>query len=193
MKKNTLIAALLFLSAGMAWLVPAAAQMQQTGPWYLGASMGQSRAKDVCDDPSLFGGIASCDHKDIAWRVLGGYQINRTFAVEVGYHDLGKASIPGTSIKANAWELVGVGLLPVGPVSLVGKLGLTRNRAECQGCGVPVEENSTNVTWGAGIQFDISPRVALRGEWQRYNNVGGGQFNAKWDIDAWTLGAHYRF
>jgi OOP family OmpA-OmpF porin len=188
MKKNMLFAALLFLS----YVVPAAAQMQQS-PWYAGISFGQSRAQDVCNDAALFGGVASCDHKDIAWRLLGGYQVNRSFAVEAGYHDLGKASVPGVAIKSNAWELLGVGFLPAGPVSLVGKLGLMRSNSKCQGCAVQTEETATNVTWGAGVQFEVTPRVAVRGEWQRYNNLGGGVFNAKFDVDAWTLGAHYRF
>jgi len=193
MKKNTLAATLFFLVTGAAYLVPAAAQMQQQSPWYAGVSMGQSRAKDVCQDATLFGGVGGCDHKDIAWRLMGGYQVNRTWAVEVGYHDLGKAGIPGSSIKSNAWEMLGVGLLPVGPMSLVGKLGLMRSNSKCQGCAVQTEETTTNVTWGAGVQFEVTPKVAVRGEWQRYNNLGGGVFNAKFDVDTWTLGAHYRF
>ena len=191
MKKNTLVAAL-FLT-GAAYVVPAAAQMQQS-PWYAGISFGQSRARDVCQDASLFAAAAGpCDYKDIAWRLMGGYQVNRNFAVEAGYHDLGKASIPGAAIKASAMELLGVGLLPAGPVSVVGKLGLMRGSAKCQGCALQVEETNTNVTWGAGLQFDVTPRVAVRGEWQRYNNLGGGAFNGKYDVDTWTLGAHYRF
>ncbi len=195
MKKNSLLASLILVVAGLAYFVPAAAQMQQS-PWYLGASIGQARARDVCNDASLFGGAASCDYKDIAWRFLGGYQVNRSFAVELGYHDLGRASIPGTSIDSNAWELVGVGMLPAGPVSLYGKLGAMRSQSECKGGGCAaanIEETSTNITWGAGLQFDIAPRMAIRGEWQRYNNLGGGRFNAKFDVDAWTLGGLYRF
>lgn len=194
MKKNAWVASLLFLVAGLGYLAPAAAQMQQS-PWYIGGSIGQSRARDVCTDPVLFGAAASCDYKDTAWRFLGGYQVNPNIGVELGYHDLGKASIPGTAIKSNAWELVGVGLLPVGPVSVLGKIGLMRGTAECQGCaaGVNLEETNTNVTWGAGLQYDVSQRFAIRGEWQRYNNLGGGRFNAKYDLDTWSLGGLYRF
>jgi opacity protein-like surface antigen len=193
MNKKSLLASLVLIVAGLAYLTPAAAQMQQS-PWYIGGAIGQSRARDVCNDASLFGGRASCDYKDVAWRFLGGYQVNRSFAMELAYTDLGRASVPGLAIKANSWDLVGVGLLPVGPVSLLGKLGLMRGTAECQGCGgVNLEETTTNVTWGAGLQFDMSPRFAVRGEWQRYNNLGGGGFNAKYDVDAWTLGGLYRF
>jgi OmpA-OmpF porin, OOP family len=197
MKKNTFVASLFFLVAGIAYLVPAAAQMQQS-PWYVGLTFGQSRARDICSDASLFGAAAGpCDHKDVAWRILGGYQINRYFAAELGYHDLGKGSIPGTAIESNAWELVGVGMFPVGQsFSLYGKFGGTRSQSKCQGAGcVPanLKETSTNVTWGGGLQFDLARNVAIRGEWQRYNNMGGGQFNAKYDVDTYSLGGLYRF
>ena len=93
--------------------LPAAAQMNMSA-FYVGAGVGQSKFKDAC------GGLpagASCDDKDTALRLFGGYQVNRNFAAEVGYHDLGevKASAFGTtaSAKANVWELNGLGLFPV--------------------------------------------------------------------------------
>ena len=77
------------LAASMALPSIAMAQMMRgdanTG-WYAGASVGQSKLKDACS------GIGSCDDKDTAWRILGGYQINRNFAAELGYHDLGNRS-----------------------------------------------------------------------------------------------------
>jgi OOP family OmpA-OmpF porin len=195
MKKNTLFAALLFLS----YVVPAAAQMQQS-PWYMGLTFGQARARDLCADASsplvIAGG--SCDRKDLAWGVLGGYQINRNFATEFGYRDLGKGSVPGSAVKSNSWELVGLGILPVGQAfSLYGKFGGMLSQAKCQGAGcVPanLKETSTNVTWGAGLQFDVARNMAIRGEWQRYPGFGGPPaFGADTDVDVFTLGALFRF
>ena len=86
---------------------------------YIGGTLGQSEYKDGCT------GVASCDEKDTAWRLLAGYQFNRYFAAELGYHDLGSVSAPGASVDGTAWELVGLGAYPVfEKVSLYGKLGV---------------------------------------------------------------------
>src|SRR6267143_1528389 len=50
-----------------------------------GGTVGQAEFKDGCR------GLAGCDNKDTAWRILGGYQFNRYFAAELGY-DLGEVS-----------------------------------------------------------------------------------------------------
>src|SRR5262245_33699288 len=99
--KKTTIAALLAASG----LVVSSASMAQgksadTG-FYIGATIGQSDFSDVdCSG-------ASCDTKDTAFRVLGGYQINRNFAAEVGYHDLGKLTVTDAGatgdVKANVF------------------------------------------------------------------------------------------
>src|SRR3954465_8992758 len=91
--------------------LPAAAQMtSDTTGFYVGGSIGQSKIKDC----------SGCDDKDTAWRVLGGYQLNRNFSPALGYPNLGEFG----STKVNAWELVGVGLLPVAnQFGVYGKLG----------------------------------------------------------------------
>lgn len=105
MKSAAAIAAL----AASAFALPAAAQVSMSSV-YVGATVGQAEYKDACQ------GIApgvSCDEKDTAWRVLAGYQINRHFAAEIAYHNLGetKASAGGASaaIGVKAFELVGIG------------------------------------------------------------------------------------
>ena len=185
--------ALFGLVAAIAFALPAAAQMGRDSGYYIGGSIGQSRAKDVCSDANLFGGAANCDDKDTAWRVFGGYQFNRNFAVELGYHDLGKASIPARKIDSTAWEAVGVGSIPLGPVSLYGKLGAFRGKAECSGCAPDIEETRGGVTFGAGVEYDFTRQFGMRGEWQRYNNLGGGRFTAKYDVNVFSLGALFRF
>src|SRR4051794_41965837 len=61
--------------------LPAAAQ------FYVGAGVGQSKAKDFCGGG---GGFDSCDDKDKAWKVYGGYAFSPYFAAEIGYNDLGR-------------------------------------------------------------------------------------------------------
>src|SRR2546430_13640819 len=107
--KKVFLAAMLGATVMAAPAVSIAQARGETG-WYAGITLGQSEVKDVdCAG-------ASCDKKDTAFRILGGYQINRNFAAELGYHDLGKVTLsaPGVSanIKSNVWELVGIGAYP---------------------------------------------------------------------------------
>jgi OOP family OmpA-OmpF porin len=101
--------------------------MQDRG-WYVGGSIGQSDVDVDC--------LGSCDTKDTAWKIFGGYQVNRNFALEIGYTDLGEISdnVPGVfseTAESSAWELVGVGSLPVANnFSLHGKIGVYRAESE---------------------------------------------------------------
>src|SRR5213592_1816521 len=98
-------------AAVMAAPVMSMAQARGDTGWYVGASVGQSKAK-VAD----CAGFSSCDTKAAAFGILGGYQINRNFAAELGYHDFGRVKVTGPAnfdIKSNAWELVGVGAYPL--------------------------------------------------------------------------------
>lgn len=186
-------------AAGLLALAPAAQAQQETG-FYLGGTIGQSDADVDCE------GTATCDAKDTAWRIFGGYQINRHFAVEVGYHDLGKVSATFTtpiagdvSIKSNAWEFLAVGKLPVAnQFSLYGKAGLFRGEAKASanvvglGSG-SLKETNIDLTYGFGAQYDFSRQVSIRGEWQRYTNLGDNATIGEADIDVLGVGVLVRF
>ena len=193
MKNSKSALALVGLVAAMAVALPAAAQMGRDSGFYIGGSIGGSKAKDFCS--SLGGGATSCDEKDTAWRLLAGYQINRNFAIEAGYHDLGKFSTtgPAADVDANAWELVGIGAIPVGALSFYGKLGVFRGEAKGGGAAAGTKETNGAVTFGLGLQYDITRQFGLRGEWQRYPKLGGGNFGGDTDVDVFSLGALFRF
>jgi OmpA-OmpF porin, OOP family len=181
-----------------AFALPAAAQVSMSSV-YVGASVGQSKFKDACSGAS---GAVSCDDTDTAWRLLAGYQINRNFAAEIGYHDLGEvnasAGPASASIKAKAFELVGIGAFPVLPVlSIYGKLGGYYAKTEASGGiagfgSASSDDNNTGLTYGAGVQWDVLPNLGVRGEWQRYDNVGSDS-TSKGDIDVISVGAIWRF
>jgi OmpA-OmpF porin, OOP family len=161
----------------------AAAQQPSMSSAYIGGTIGQAESKDGCNN------IANCDEKDTAWRILGGYQFNRYFAAELGYHDLGEASSPGGGVEATAWELVGIGSYPiVDKLSVYGKLGLYRGELE----GLGAEETNSDVTYGVGLQYDFLKNVGVRGEWQRYSKMGGGSLTET-DVDVLSVGVVYRF
>ena len=196
--KNTYIAAA-FAAIGMAVSSASMAQQKPESGWYVGGSIGQSEAQDLCD------GISGCDDTDTAWKIFGGYHVNRNFAIEGGYTDLGKSTINATgpggnlnaTIEATAFELVGLGSLPLGnQFSVFGKIGLYRGEVEARGSGVvlgaPVnlseDDSGTDLTFGFGARLDITRNFGVRGEWQRYSDMGGDI-----DIDVLSVGVVFRF
>jgi OmpA-OmpF porin, OOP family len=181
MKKLKAVLAMAGLSAALGFAGSAAAQSLSSV--YIGGTVGQAELKDACQ------GLASCDEKDTAWRILGGYQFNRNFAAEIGYHNLGEASAPAGATKGNVWELVGIGSYPIAnQFSVYGKLGFYRGELEAPSA----KETNTDFTYGVGLQYDIARNVGVRGEWQRYSKMGGGAV-VETDVDVLSVGVVYRF
>lgn len=184
-------------AAATALALPAAAQNNALSSVYIGGSVGQSKARDACDN--IPGTGLSCDDKDTAWRLLGGYQFNRYFAAEIGYHDLGKVEASGlganADVKANAWELVGIGKWPIGnQFGVYGKLGGYRGETKLNtNFGVSGKETNTDWTYGAGVEWDPLRNLGVRLEWQRYNQMGGDDVGGESDVDVVSLGAVWRF
>lgn len=191
-------------AAALAMLIATPAWSQDAG-FYLGASIGQSQAKEFCDDSSGF----SCDDKDTAWKIFGGYQFNRHLAIEAGYTDLGEFSASGVlsgvsvrgTVEVTAFELMGVGSFPVvDRFSLYGKLGLYHAETKQNVTGtlgaVTVtnndKEKNTDVTFAFGARFDLTRSLGIRAQWQRYLNVGGEDVGED-DIDVFSVGVLWRF
>jgi len=133
-------------------------------------------------------GINSDDES--AWRALLGYQANRNFALELGYHDLGKHNIAGFPLESSAVEVLGVGRLPLNEqAALYGKLGGYRSTSK----GGGANERQVDITFGVGFEYALSQNVAARAEWQRYRAMGGGAIGQTSDLDVYSVGAIYRF
>lgn len=172
--------------------LPAAAQ---DAGFYLGASVGQSKAGDSCT--GMPSGV-SCDDKASTWKLIGGYQFNRYIGAELGYSpSLAKASASGfgitADVKVSAWELVAIPVYPLGDFSLYGKLGFYAAKTEGRSnVGVSADDSNTDFTFGFGAGYRFNRNFGLRAEWQRYSKVGGDN-NGKADIDALNLGVLYHF
>ena len=185
--------------------LPAAAQVPLSG-FYVGAGFGQSKAKDWCGS----GGFDSCDDKDKAWKIFGGYQITRNIAAEIGYTNLGKFTASFSDplfglltddAKVTAWEasaLAGAPLLD--RLWIFGRLGIYRGTVkESTNFAGDFTHDNTNFTFGLGLSFDIIAHLALRGEWQRYYQMGGGDValgagvGEKSDVDVFAISALWRF
>jgi OOP family OmpA-OmpF porin len=195
MKRNTATSLALF-AAAVGVSIPSMAQtgrgltaMPESG-FYVGGTLGRAKTKDAC---ARLGPAASCDDTDTAWRILGGYQFNRNFSTEIGYHDFGSASIPGADVRANAWEWVGIGSIPAGPVSLYAKAGLYRGESKGGGAAAGLKETNTTWTAGLGVQYDLTRQFAVRGEWQRYPKLWGSSLGGNADVDVLSVGGIFRF
>ena len=182
---RTLLAAA--CAAGIAGLaVPASAE-----GWYAGASFGNSKDNDWCEDVS-----GSCDDKDSGWKLFAGNQFNKNAAIEFGYVDLGETSANGTVLgipvtatgEATGFNVSLVGMMPVGATSnLTGRIGLFRWDSDVSGtaAGIPVSvsDSGTDLAFGVGASFGIGKNAALRIEWERFQDIGDED-----DVDLLSLG-----
>src|SRR6267378_406707 len=162
MKSIKTLAAIASFSAAAGFAGSAAAQSLSSV--YIGGTVGQAEFK-------------------------GGYQFNRYFAAELGYHDLGKASSAAGATKGTAWELVGIGSYPIAnQFSVYGKLGAYRGELKAANA----KETNTDLTYGVGLQYDFTKAVGVRGEWQRYSKMGGGAL-VETDVVVLSVGVVYGF
>lgn len=165
MSKKWLVAML-----GSAALVfSAGALAQQQGPtpgFYVGADVGTFDSDAVNDD-------------DTTIKILGGYQVNRNIAAELAYgmlYDKG-------GVEITAWELSGIYSFPLGnKFSVFGRLGFAMWDAE----GGGASDDGTDLLFGAGVQYDFTPKLGIRGQWTRYDV-------ADEDADLFSIGVIYRF
>ena len=180
--------AILGLAGAMAF---SSAALAQDAGFYIGGAFGQAQIDGTCSGAPA--GV-TCDDKDSAWRIFGGYQLNRNFALEIGYANLGEAKASGFGITAtqevSAFDVVAVGSIPVADAfSVYGKLGFYSGQAETRNnFGVVSDDSGGGVTFGFGVRYDFTRNLGVRAEWQRYAEVGDDI-----DVNLVTLGVLFRF
>jgi OOP family OmpA-OmpF porin len=176
----------------MAFSAPVLAQAQADKGWYAGGSIGQMEAEGACP-----GGF-SCDKKDTAWKIFGGYRINRNFAAEVFYANLGKitvsATVPGVgTVRAESkLQSVGAAALGIWPVGeqfeVFGKLGIASSdtKTSATGPGVTVSGNGSgsDILFGVGATYNFTRSLGLRAEWERFNDS---------EVNVLSIGVQYKF
>jgi len=175
----------------------AGAHAQATRPGaYAGIGAGQSEAWDYNCDP-----LPNCKKKGTAFRVFGGWQFNRILGVEASLADLGKVSSSSStfdqSIKFAAGDVMLFAQWPLlENLSLYGKVGGYYGKVEADttnaGVSTQVSESKGNATYAGGIQWFITPGIAVRGEGQRYLKVGGGSIGQS-DYSLYSINLLYKF
>ncbi len=187
--------------------VPGIAAAQQDAGFYAGGAVGQTKAKDACTDlTDLAPFVGSCDDKDTAWKIFGGYQFNRYIGAEIGYVDLGKVTANGTilgvpvsaNIKAKGFEALAVGTLPINEqFAAYGKAGFFRWDVDASavvgGVAVAASEKGTDLTYGIGLKYNFTKNLAVRVEYQRYKDLGDENTTGKSNVDVIGVGLVFKF
>jgi OOP family OmpA-OmpF porin len=185
--------------------------------WYMGAGVGQSRAS--IDEARLRRSLGAngatvtsftADERDLGFKLFAGKQLNRYFAVEAGYFDLGKfdfaASTSGNGALRGETKLRGVNLDLVGQLpltqrlSLLGRAGVQYARASTHFGGNrlnavtnpnPPSGGRRGAKVGLGLEYKLSEALALRGEVERYrvNDTVGN----RGDVDLASVSLVYKF
>ncbi|MGH8201636.1 MAG: hypothetical protein ACREVO_14955 [Steroidobacteraceae bacterium] len=106
---------------------------------------------------------------DNAWKAIVGFRPVPFFAAEANYDDLGHqsrvllgGSSPYAHADARAFDIFGVGLIPLGPVDIYGKAGgarwtLSGNTEGPYDSLLALNRSGTSFAWGAGIQAHWGP------------------------------------
>ena len=184
--------------------------------WYGGLDLGRSQQRlgggeiDSALGQQGLTSSTSLDKNATTWGLSGGYQFNPNFAVEGGYLNLGKFDYSSTVSSPAADTVTGhygvqgvdaaaVGILPFHEQwSAYGKAGLlyAKTTLDASSTGAvavnQVNHWDTSPLLGAGISYDLTRKVALRAEVDRYFRVGESSVG-RGDIDTFTAGVLYRF
>ena len=214
MKNKTTAICLLAFSAMCA---ATACRAADDPAWYAGFGLGRTDVKktsswtQVTDAALLTRGLTSTtliESHDTAWKLFGGYQFNENFAVEAAYHDLGtfkgitSVTAPAAATVGGKWDayagsLSAVGIYPlVKQLSVFGKAGFAVSRVKVDvPAATPYSASATRLQplLGIGARFDITKAIAVRAEFERFNNVGDGDKTGQSPVNVWTLSAQYRF
>ena len=73
-------------------------------------------------------------------------------------------------------------------MSAYGKLGAYLARTS----SAPASEDNSGFVYGVGAEWTLNKDWGVRGEWTRYNNVGGGGLGFNTDIDVISASVVWR-
>lgn len=197
---KTLLALVLLIST------PAFAQK------YVGGGLGTSTIS--ISDCGIQGFTCSTNDTSVSFKVFAGYELNKNVSFEASYVNFGKFSQSasgfsnGTRVDAKA-DIDGDGfsgdVILTTPVStkvgLYGRFGFTAwnvtTKAQAQGGGRSLSgsDSASGISpdFGIGIKVSVHPKVDVRGEFQKFLNVGDQDKTGRSDVDLISASVMYRF
>ncbi len=153
---------------------------------YVGGAITQSKFASGNFDGDDF------DDKDHGWKATLGYRFNRSFGVEGGFVYFGESTAQSASVggpflaESRALTAFAVGFIPLGPLDLLGKIGLGRVDAQGNVGTLEYDERQNKLAYGVGAQRRRD-RFAVRAEYEKFDTDVIG------DIDMISLGLTYTF
>ncbi|MEE9310148.1 MAG: outer membrane beta-barrel protein [Cocleimonas sp.] len=151
---------------------------------YFGGAIGPSEADSYCD------GASSCEDKDTAWKVFGGYKVTDRLSAEAAYINLGDIHKPtngggSETSQVSALTATGVASMPINDqVDLFGKLGIMRWSSDNSVGG---DESGFGMTYGLGAKMNISEKTKLRAEWEKLPGIETSS-SGKTDVNMLSIG-----
>jgi len=122
------------------------------------------------------------DEDDSGFKFYGGVNLNHHIGLELGYVDLGSYANGALTQDGISYELIGY--LPLSPnVDLYGRAGFFSWEVATSFAS----HTGTDTTFGVGLQAQIQQHVSLRGEYQTFLDVDGG------DVDLYSASINIHF
>ena len=170
-RRRRVAAAVAATLAGAA-LVVAPVQAKQ-GQFYMGIGAGQSFLDPDPDTNNT--GYEVDDDSDFGGKLFLGYDLMDFWSIEGFYADLGSADMvhatkPDGTIDYKAYGLETLLYFPGNKPGLSGFLKLGGGRLKAESDVVPIEDvEDTQVFGGVGLEYQFESGVALRGEYQYFD------------------------
>jgi OOP family OmpA-OmpF porin len=137
--------------------------------WYAGIGAGSSNDQILQD-------------RDTGMKLFGGVQLSDYFGMEAAYVDLGDFTFGLLDQSGVAVEVVGSA--PVGEqLTFFAKAGMFSWDVKLSGMEA---DHGISSVFGAGFQWALAENWAFRGDYERFNDVSGG------DVALVAIGVLYR-
>jgi OOP family OmpA-OmpF porin len=165
----------------VAALVVAGITAAQAQGFYVGGNLGSPHYRDAIHGVGGNGG-------GVAGKLYGGRQFTPHFAVEGGLFDLGHIDDGSGKIDLRGAYVDAVGSYEFAPKwSLLGSAGVAHGRFS----GSAGKDWSPALKLGAGLQYDLTTRVAVRAQYEYFHFTGAFDSNA--NVGEVSLGVKVAF
>ena len=170
-------------ASGSTWYTP-------IGGRYFGIEAGNANYRGSCG----LGGLP-CETNSDAYSIYSGGMWNKNFGLELGATDFGSVDRAGGTAKAYGFSLKAVGMAPLteslGAYAKVGTLYSRTTVSADAGSGINTgKDTNWGLTYGVGLNFDLSPTVAAVLAWDRANVQFAGSHD---HINTTSLGLKFKF
>ena len=151
--------------------------------WYVGGSLGQSNM-----DPDGGNTWRTTGDTDLAKKVYIGTDISKQFGLEAFWADFGSADLVSKTNKTGKvnYKAVGANVVYNSPYKIagvrpLGKLGVAKFSNKDKGDVVSKQNNMLTIFGGIGAEYDLSPNLTLRSEFEYYDK----------DINQFNVGVNW--